>query len=521
MRKKVDSRYVLENVLIGCGGAYVGMKGTKGGGEGLDGGDGFQWRRGGGNVGVVWVRVIGYLIGDDKNPNRWCRAFFKMDIGSTAYENDIPETYHNAIRIPRVAFQKHSCFVRDLDGVDLLKGSRGTNLYTISLEDMIKSSPTCLLSKVSKTKSRLWHCRLSYLNFGTINQLAKGGLVRCLPKLKYEKYHLCSVCSLGKSKKQSHKPKSENSIQEKLYLLHMDLCRPMRVESINGKKYILVIVDDYSRFTWVKFLRSKDENSEFVIKFLKKVQVALNATVRYIRTDNGTEFVNQTLRSYYEDVGITHQTSVARTPEQSGVVESEDLGKLKPKADIGIFIGYSPVKKAYRIYNKRTRLTMDNIHVEFDELVVMASEQFSSGPAPQLLTPGCISSGLVQNPSSSTPYVPPSKKDWDILFQPFFDEYFPAPTKCCITMLPAAVPIPADITSTPSSTTIDQDALFASTSPTIEEIQAPVIHQDPISKESSSKDVIPSNLHQVNQPFDHLKKWTKDHPLDNFIGNPS
>ncbi|GJU26090.1 retrovirus-related pol polyprotein from transposon TNT 1-94 [Tanacetum coccineum] len=208
-----------------------------------------------------------------------------------------------------------------------------------------------------------------------------------------------------KSKKQSHKPKSENSIQEKLYLLHMDLCRPMRVKSINDKKYILVIVDDYSRFTWVKFLRSKDENSEFVIKFLKKVQVALNATVRYIRTDNGTEFVNQTLRSYYEDVGITHQTSVARTPEQSGVVESEDLGKLKPKADIGIFIGYSPAKKAYRIYNKWTRLIMEMIHVKFDELTAMAFEQFGSRPAPQLLTIGFISSGLVQNPSSSTPYV--------------------------------------------------------------------------------------------------------------------
>ncbi|GJZ36635.1 retrovirus-related pol polyprotein from transposon TNT 1-94 [Tanacetum coccineum] len=139
------------------------------------------------------------------------------------------------------------------------------------------------------------------------------GLVRGLPKLKYEKDHMCSACSRKKSKKHTHKPKSEDSIQEKLYLLHMDLCGPMRIESINGKKHILVIVDDYSRFTWVKFLRSKDETSEFVIKFLKMIQVCLNTSIRNIRTDDGTDFVNQTLKSYYEDVEISHQNSVART----------------------------------------------------------------------------------------------------------------------------------------------------------------------------------------------------------------
>ncbi|GJT87581.1 retrovirus-related pol polyprotein from transposon TNT 1-94 [Tanacetum coccineum] len=122
---------------------------------------------------------------------------------------------------------------------------------------MLKSSLISLLSKASKTKSWLWHRRLSHLNFGTLNQLAKQGLVRGLPKLKFEKDHLCSACSLGKSKKSSHKPKADDTNQEKLYLLHMDMCGPMRVKSINGKKYILVIIDDYSRFTWVKFLRSR------------------------------------------------------------------------------------------------------------------------------------------------------------------------------------------------------------------------------------------------------------------------
>nr|GEZ41208.1 retrovirus-related Pol polyprotein from transposon TNT 1-94 [Tanacetum cinerariifolium] len=191
-----------------------------------------------------------------------------------------------------VAFRQHTCFIRNLEGVDLLIGSRGNNLYTLSLQDMMVSSPICLLSKASKTKSWLWYRRLSHLNISDINHLARQGLVRGLPKLKFEKDHLCSACAMAKSTKKTHKPKSEDTNQEKLYLLHMDLCGPMRVESVNGKKYILVIVDDYSRFTWVKFLRSKDETPMFIIKFLKMIQV-----------------------------GISHETSVARSPQQNGVVE--------------------------------------------------------------------------------------------------------------------------------------------------------------------------------------------------------
>nr|GEW53057.1 retrovirus-related Pol polyprotein from transposon TNT 1-94 [Tanacetum cinerariifolium] len=213
------------------------------------------------------------------------------------------------------------------------------------------ASSFCFVDLSLKTKSWLWNRRLSHLNFGAINHLAKNGLVRGLPKLKFEKDHLCS-CAMGKSKKQSHKPKSEYTSQKKLYLLHIDLCGPMRVASINGKKYILVIVDDYSQFTWVKFLASNDEAPDFIIKFQKMIQVRLNTPARNIHTDNGTEFVNQTLRSYYESVGISHETSIARSPQQNSIVESEDLSKLQAKADIDIFIGYAPKKKAYCIYNR-------------------------------------------------------------------------------------------------------------------------------------------------------------------------
>ncbi|GKB07065.1 retrovirus-related pol polyprotein from transposon TNT 1-94 [Tanacetum coccineum] len=307
----------------------------------------------------------------------------------------------------------------------------------------------------------------------------------------------------------------------------MDLCGPMRVESINRKKYILVIIYDYSKFTWVKFLRSKDET----------LKCRDNSPVRTPQQNGIVERRNRTLVEDARTMLIFLKAPLFLWAEAVATAylkylyvfgalcyptnDSEDPGKLKPKADIGIFIGYSPAKKAYRIYNKRTRMIMETIHVEFGELVAMASEQFISGPMPQLLTPGYISSGLVQNPSSSPPYVPPSKKDCDILFQPLFDDYFQPPSSVVSFVLPAATPLLADTTSTPSSTIIDQDSPSASSSPTTQETQAPVIHQDPTSEESSSRDPIPSNSHQVNQPFDHLRKWTNDHPLDNVIGNLS
>nr|GFA98779.1 hypothetical protein [Tanacetum cinerariifolium] len=109
-----------------------------------------------------------------------------------------------------------------------------------------------------------------------------------------------------------------------LYLLHMDLCGPMCIESINGKRYVLVVVDDYSRYTWVFFLHSKDEASDVIISFIKKTHVNLQLQVQRVRTDNGTKFKNKTLAKFFDEVGITQQFSVARTPQQNGVVEKRN-----------------------------------------------------------------------------------------------------------------------------------------------------------------------------------------------------
>ncbi|GJR39122.1 retrovirus-related pol polyprotein from transposon TNT 1-94 [Tanacetum coccineum] len=352
------------------------------------------------NMKKVVQIVLGYLdSGCSKHMTRdrsRLRNFMKKFIGTVRFGNDhfgaimgygdyiigesvISRVYyveglgHNLFSIGQfydsdleVSFRKHSCYVRDMDSVELIKGSRDSNLYTISIEDMLKSSPIFLLSKASKNKSWLWHRRLNHLNFGTINDLARKDLVRGLPRLKFEKDHLWSTCQLGKSKKHTHKPKTENTNLEVLNTLHMDLCGPI----------------------------SKDVTPEVVIKFLKQIQVGLNKTVRNILTDNGTEFVNKDLTNYYERVRIFHQKTVLRTPQQNGaevvatayytqnlslihtrhcktpyelvhdkkpdltffrvfgalcypINDSEDLVKLQPTADIGIFVGYAPSRKGH------------------------------------------------------------------------------------------------------------------------------------------------------------------------------
>ncbi|GJW56049.1 retrovirus-related pol polyprotein from transposon TNT 1-94 [Tanacetum coccineum] len=158
-----------------------------------------------------------------------------------------------------VAFRQHSCHIRNYDMVDLLKGSRTTNLYSISLNDMMSASPVCLLTKASSTKSWLWHRRLNHLNFGTLNELAQKNLVRGLPMLKYNKDHLCPSCQLGKSKKASHPLKTKHTILKFSIQLHMELCGPMRQKVSTEKMYVLVIVDNTPDLDGIDFydLRTK------------------------------------------------------------------------------------------------------------------------------------------------------------------------------------------------------------------------------------------------------------------------
>ncbi|GJU72522.1 retrovirus-related pol polyprotein from transposon TNT 1-94 [Tanacetum coccineum] len=267
----------------------------------------------------------------------------------------------------------------------------------------------------------------------------------------------------------------------------MDLCGPMRVASINGKKYILVIVDDYSQFTWVQCLRSKDEAPDFIIKFLKMIQVRLKVLLQRIRTDNETEFVNQTLREYYEKVGISHETYVARSPKQNGVIERRNRTQIEVArtmliyAKASLFLWAEAVATACYTQNRSIvrhrhgktpyELLLDKppdlsfFHVfgalyyltnnsknlgklqtkadiDFDELTAKASEHISSGPALHEITPATI-----------TPEV----------ISPIHE---------------VEAPVPAVSTGSPSSTNVDQDAPSPSNSQTTPETQPPAIPND-------------------------------------------
>ncbi|GJU08480.1 retrovirus-related pol polyprotein from transposon TNT 1-94 [Tanacetum coccineum] len=344
---------------------------------------------------------------------------------------------------------------RNLEGVDLLLGSRDTNLYTISLDDMLKNSPICLLSKASKTKSWLWHHRLSHLNFGTLNKLAKDGLARGIPKLKFKKDHMCSACALGKSKKSSHQPKAEDTNQVKLYLLHMDLCSPMRVEIIIGKK-------------------SKNEAPDAIIKCIKNIQVRLNATVRNVKTDNGTKFVIQTVREFFENVSISHQTSVTRTTQQNVVVERRNRTLVEAASIILIFLKaplflwaeaintacYTQNSSLIRLrYNKTPYELMHNKKPNLLFLHVFGSLCYPTNDSEDL---GKLNAkadiGLVPNPVSQHPCNPPTRNDWDLFFQPMFDEYFNPPTSPVSPTQIVATPRAVDIADSLVSTSIDQEA---------------------------------------------------------------
>ncbi|GKD83574.1 retrovirus-related pol polyprotein from transposon TNT 1-94, partial [Tanacetum coccineum] len=266
-----------------------------------------------GHSNLFMVRRLGMFKAHDRKYEA-SHKFHLEVLGNCPLGND----HVAAILDLEVAFKRNTYFVKNLEGVDLLKGNRTTNLYTINLHEMASASPICLMARATSTKSWLWHQCLSHLNFDTINDLARNNLITGLLKFKYHKEYLCPSFEQGKTKRASHPPKPVSNYKKRLHLLHMDLCGPMRIASIIGKRYVLVIVDDYSRYTWVHFLRSKDEAPEVIKTFLKRITVLLQSPIIIVRTENGTEFKNQVLQQYFNSVGISHQTSSVRTPQQNG-----------------------------------------------------------------------------------------------------------------------------------------------------------------------------------------------------------
>ncbi|GJS14455.1 putative ribonuclease H-like domain-containing protein [Tanacetum coccineum] len=198
-------------------------------------------------------------------------------------------------------------------------------MYNFNLENIVPSGGlACLIAKATTNESNKWHRRLGHVNFKNLNKLVKGNLVRGLPSKIFQNDHTCVACQKGKQHKASCKAKAVSSISHTLQLLHMDLFGPTSVRSLNHKTYCLVITDDFSRFSWVFFLRTKDETSGILKEFIRQIENQLNQKVKTIRSDNGTEFKNRDVIEFCGLKGIKREYSNARTPQQNGVAERKN-----------------------------------------------------------------------------------------------------------------------------------------------------------------------------------------------------
>nr|GEW10416.1 integrase, catalytic region, zinc finger, CCHC-type, peptidase aspartic, catalytic [Tanacetum cinerariifolium] len=350
-----------------------------------------------------------------------------------------------------VAFRKSTCYICNLKENDLLIGSRGTDLYSITLQDTSSPNPICLIAKATSSQAWLWHRRLSHLNFNTINLLSKNDIVIGLPKLKFVKDHLCSSCELRKAKRKSFQTKTTPSSKRRLQLLHMDLCGPMRVESIDRRKYVL------------------------------------KPSVKLFHIFGSLCYI---------------------------VRDGENLDKIKEKGDACIFVGYSTQPRAYRVFNKRTRVIVETIHVNFDELPQMASDHVT-----RTVT---------------------TSNELDLLFSLMFDELLNGSTQVVLkssAKTTADAPIPCQlqhITPLNNQTTPAPKCQVPTQAPAVtstENIhQVKTITEDAQVKddefinifctsvqyreETLSRHVDSSNMHTFYQRYPSEHHWMEDHPLE-------
>nr|GEW34305.1 putative ribonuclease H-like domain-containing protein [Tanacetum cinerariifolium] len=197
----------------------------------------------------------------------------------------------------------------------LLKVPRQNNMYSFDLKNVVPlGGLSCLFANATIDESNLWHRRLGQINFKTMNKLVRGNLVRGLHSKIFENDHTYVACQKGKQHKASCKPKLVSSISQALQMLHIDLFGPTFVKSLNNKMYCLVVTDDFSRFTWVFFLASKDETSGILKSFITGIENQINHRVKIFRWDNRTEFKNSEMNQFYQMKGIKREFSVARTP---------------------------------------------------------------------------------------------------------------------------------------------------------------------------------------------------------------
>ncbi|GJU17320.1 retrovirus-related pol polyprotein from transposon TNT 1-94 [Tanacetum coccineum] len=444
-----------------------------------------------------------------------------------------------------VVFQKSTCFVKDLQGNDLLTGNRGSDLYTISLQDTSSLTLICFMAKALATQAWLWHQRLSHLNFDTINLLSKKDIVIGLPKLKYVKDQLCSSCELGKAKRSTFKTKIVPSSKGRLNLLHIDLCGLMRIESINGKKYILVItLHPYFKEEGIENQtstpRTPDRNviverqNRTLVEAAQMMLLASKlplffwaeaiATASY--TQNRSLIIPRHEKTPYHIInGIKPSLKHLHIFGCTCYItrDGENLDMMKEKGDSCILVGYSTQSKGYRVYNKRTRLIVESIHINYDEIKELskALDYDNSGPVPPLQknlehnrseleshdhNNEPLSSKLVPNVSPLADKTDSSLQELYFLFSPLYDEFFTAELITLTTTFHVEE----------NNDNQAEDARFEPY-----EFINPFCTPVQEVAESSSRNVENSNMHTFYQHHQSKHRWTIDHQLEQVHGNLS
>ncbi|GJZ99857.1 retrovirus-related pol polyprotein from transposon TNT 1-94 [Tanacetum coccineum] len=364
-----------------------------------------------------------------------------------------------------VAFRRNTCFVRNLEGVDLLKGNRTTNLYTINLLEMASASPICLMARATSNKSWLWHQRLSHLNFDTINDLAKNDLVTGLPKFKYHKEYLCPSCEQGKSKRAS-----PNQFQ---FLSRVEAART------------ILILSRAPLFLWAEAIATAcyTQNRSIIHRRFNKTPYELI---------NGKKL----------DIFFLHVFGALCYPKN----DREDIRKLGEKGDIGFFIGYSADSCAYRVYNRRTKKIMETMNVTFDELSAMAFEQSSmyddhiSGQplaaprtVPAAQAPQVLQTPTVITTTSDTAPTPTNSSSQATNFLNTSQDVDELETQQLVQHQPATIANNVLNAMFDENTFVNPFATLSTSA----------------AESSSSQYVDPSNMHTFYQPYPHEYQWTK------------
>ncbi|GAU16908.1 hypothetical protein TSUD_36660 [Trifolium subterraneum] len=287
----------------------------------------------------------------------------------------VPEINQNLLSVGKllekgfkVIFEDKNCIIKDPIGQEMFKVKMKSKSFSF---DPMKKERSAF--PVTTSTTDLWHKRLGHFHYSGMDYMLKNQLVRGVPSLT-EKAIECEACQFGKQTRKPF-PTSSCRANQKLQLILTDVAGPQRTPSLNGSLYYIVFIDDFTRMCWIYFLRYKSEVAAVFWKFKAHVENQSNSHIQILRSDNGKEYLSNQFQQFCDEAGIEHQLTAPYTPQQNGVSERKNRsimdmvkrGKLDKKAEPGIFIGYSTISKAYKIFQPQTGKNLVSRDVHFME----------------------------------------------------------------------------------------------------------------------------------------------------------